>query len=132
MSDPYIVAVVLDQDFGDRLRDLPTGMPVWIADTPVNRAAAEAIWASPPGLTQFDGVTTFRIDRGSAPEVWLADVLRNVDLHHGEYSHVPPYAGIEVFGARATLLVREALGQFGISDIAERPGGFLATRPSAV
>jgi len=132
MSEPYIVAVVLDPNFGDRLGDLSAGMPVWIVDTPVNRAAAEAIWASRPALTQFDGVTTFRIDRGSAPEVWLAGVLPDVDLHHGEYSHVPPYAGIEVFGAGVTLVVREALGQLGIGNITERPGGFLAMRSSAV
>jgi hypothetical protein len=127
MSDSYIVAVVLDPTFGDRLRDLPVGTPVWIADTPVNRAAAEALWVSRPELTHLDGVTTFRIDPGSGPEVWLAEVLPDLDLHHGEYSHVPPYAGIEVFGAGATPVVREALGQLGIGNITERPGGFLAT-----
>lgn len=132
MSDPYIVAVVLDPDFGDRLRDLPAGMPVWIVDTPANRAAAETVWASRPGLKHGDGVTTFRIDRGLAPESWLTDVLPIVALHHGEYSHVPPYTGIEVFGAAVTPVVREALDQFGIGNVTERSGGFLATRSSTV
>jgi len=107
-------------------------MPVWIVDTTANRAAAEGIWAARPGFTHLNGLTTFVVDPDSTPEVWLADILPNVDLHHGEHSHVPPYAGIEVFGARANSVVRKVLQQLGIGRIKERPGGFIATRSSTV
>lgn len=125
------MAVVLDPDFGDRLQDLSATKPVWIADTPINRAAAEAAWASRPGLTRLDGVTTFRVDQSLTPEAWLTGILATVDLHHGESSHDPPYAGVEVFGATATPEVRAALTEFDLANVVERPDGFLATRSSA-
>jgi len=131
MSEPYIVAVVLDPDFGDRLRGLSAGMPVWIAEIPSNRVAAEAAWASRPVGTHLDGVTTFRVDRSLTPEAWLVDILPTVDLHHGDYSHDPPYAGVAVFGANPTPEVRAALVEFGLVNVVERPGGFLATRSPA-
>src|SRR6266446_5955338 len=37
---PYKVYVVVDRAFGDRLHELRTSIPVWIVDTPLNRAAA--------------------------------------------------------------------------------------------
>jgi hypothetical protein len=40
---PYTVHVIVDPVFGERLRELPVGEPVWIAETKINRAAYEAV-----------------------------------------------------------------------------------------
>jgi hypothetical protein len=38
-----LVGVVVDPAFGDKLAELSKGMPVWIADTVINRRAAEHV-----------------------------------------------------------------------------------------
>jgi hypothetical protein len=53
------LTIVVDPEFGDRLSEPAEHGPVWLAQTPTNRAAAVRWWNahSPPGATQ--GVTTF-------------------------------------------------------------------------
>jgi hypothetical protein len=58
-------------------------------------------------------VTTFKVDRDATPEDWLLRILYDVDLHHGHYSHDPPYTTIEVFGTSATPAVRSAFADYG-------------------
>src|SRR5262245_46789716 len=118
MPTPYCVAIVLETDLGDRLGELAARMPVWIVDTPANRAAAQRYWAHNPGRPHTEGVTTFVLD-ASRPDD-LADVLSEVDLHHGEYSHDPPYSVVEVFGADLTPALRQAFAEFGLTRFIER------------
>src|SRR5687768_6448512 len=62
------VAIVVDPDFGDGLQRLLDRMPVWIADTDPNLAAAaraRAVRGAPvqrPDHTQRGSLTTFKID----------------------------------------------------------------------
>jgi hypothetical protein len=122
---------VLEPDFGDRLSELAARMPVWIVDTPLNRAAAQKEWAQRPRLSHTEGITTFKVDPAASAEAWLSGVLSDVDLHHGEYSHDPAYSAIEVFGATPTPQLREAFAGYGLDEIAERIGGFVATQSRA-
>jgi len=130
MLPTYSVAMVLDTEFADRLLALASRMPVWIVDTPANRSAAQRFWDSNQSRTDLDGVTTFKVDPAQTPETWLSNVLGDVDLHHGQYSHNPPYSAVEVFGATLTPEVREAFAEFGLIDFVQRPGGFVAARRS--
>jgi hypothetical protein len=131
MSSSYRVAVVLELDFSDRLSDLAVRMPVWIVDTPVNRAAAKKAWTQRPGLSHTEGITTFTVDLASSAETRLSGVLADVDLHHGEYSHDPAYSVIEVFGAALTPQIRGALAAYGFDEFVERVGGFVARKSRA-
>ena len=126
MSSSNRVAVVLETDFGERLSELAARMPVWIVDTPVNRAAAQKQWAQGSGRSHTQAITTFKVDPAQSTEAWLAGVLSAVELHHGEYSHGPPYSAIEVFGARLTPALRETLAEYGLDTFSERQGGFIA------
>src|SRR5262249_1936725 len=105
---PYVVGVVLDTAFGVRLTKLAATMPVWIVDTPINRAAAEDVWRYHRGQPHTEGVTTFAVDSNQEPEEWLLGVLETVDLHHGIHSHTPPYSAIEVIGVHLTHQLRAA------------------------
>jgi|SRR4030095_14875329 hypothetical protein len=130
MSSSYVVAVVLDTEFGEQLLALASRMPVWIVDTPTNCAAAQRCWDLNARQTHLGGVTTFKIDQAQSPETWLLDILANVDLHHGQYSQNPPYRAVEVFGAKLTSELRDAFAQFGLVEFAQRSGGFVATKSS--
>jgi hypothetical protein len=133
MEDPpYTVALVVDPDFGDRLGALALEMPVWVADTPTNRAAAEILWKRAPlGISHVarGAITTFRVRAGEPPSVWAIEILGDIDLHHGEFSHAHGYSALEVIGTEATSDLRAALRECGLTELESRVGGFRVVAP---
>ncbi len=125
-ASEYVVGIVVDPRFGERLHALVARMPTWVVDTPPNRAAAEAYWRTHPGQTHTAGLTTFRVDPEQDPEEWCAGVLGPVMMHHGEYSHTPPVSTLEVFGARPLEQLVGALADHGFAEIAPTAEGFRA------
>lgn len=123
----YSITVVLDRSYGDRLSDLPLGQPVWIVDTPVNRAAAQKLWSERHDETHLTGITTFKSDLSA--EESLIDEFDTIDLHHGSYSADPPYTVVDVIGARLTDSVRATLQDFGFDEFRLTSAGFRAIRP---
>jgi hypothetical protein len=53
--DAYRVLVVLDREYGERLSELAANDPVWIVDTPTNRAVAQRIWSANPNILKNCG-----------------------------------------------------------------------------
>ena len=125
---PPCVYVVVDGQYGNRLTELPQGQPVWIVDTPANRAVAEKLWAEFPDRTYLNGVTLFSATAACAEERVINE-LETVDLHHGSYSADPAYAGIEIVGAEPTARLTAELSLYGLTDIAVTDSGFRASRP---
>ena len=74
------------------------------------------------------GVTTFSISEADPPETQVLQVLADVDLHHGEHSHSPPWDGLEVYGATPSPALQEALAEFGVDDILPTVDGFRCRR----
>jgi hypothetical protein len=125
-SSEYTVGIVVDAAFGERVHALAARMPTWIADTPPNRAAAEAHWRTHPGQTRTNGITTFKVDAAGPPEEWCAGILGAVILHHGQYSHSPPVSVLEVIGAQPLRGLVDALGEYGLTLVSPTPEGFRA------
>ena len=115
------VAIVVDPDFGDSLSSLADQMPVWIADTPTNRSAAEFLRKRADSK-----ITTFRVVGDDAAE-WCRIILPQVLLHHGEHSQ-SPIDLIEVVGNRATSSLRDEFSKHGFTISSKRPDGFRAVR----
>lgn len=126
---PYSVSVVLDRAFGSRLLEMFVLGPVWIVDSPVNRAIAKDLWAQFPTRTYLDSVTTFKAAETDSPEKMLIGNLETIDLHHGIYSADPPYTVLEVVGARLTAKIEAALADFGFNSFLVTTDGFRAIRP---
>ena len=122
----YTVAIVVDPAFGDQLPALAARVPVWIADTPVNRAAAERSWQADEPMPRPTGVTTFRITEKTSPEEWCASILGTVIEHHGEYSQHPPVSVLEIIGAAPTEALGAALARYGFTNLERAPLGFRA------
>jgi hypothetical protein len=131
----YVVAIVVDPEFGNRLADLLVRMPVWIADTETNRAAVAHAHASRSrsdqdvSHTPIGALTTFTIDRRATPDSWCAGILDTVAGHHDRYSHSPGYSALEIYGAEPTPTLLAALAAYRLTDIAAFPGGFRASSP---
>ncbi len=128
---PYTVHVIVDPVFGERLREIPLGEPVWIADTEVNRPAYEAVGRERNPESYLVGLSSFKVELTARPEDWLISELADIDLHHGEYSHDPPWSRINVIGAKWTERIQKELGRFGFTAHLVTREGFEATKGSA-
>jgi hypothetical protein len=129
MAEAYRIFVVLDRDYGEGLSTLVQTGPVWIVDTPLNRAAAQACWSANPNHNHLNGVTTFRFGTESSPEDILINELDTIDLHHGTYSANPPYTVIEAIGTSISEKLKSKLSEFGFNQFEATPQGFRALRP---
>jgi hypothetical protein len=118
---PRTIAIVLEPDYSVRLEKLAFRTPVWIVDTPPNRAAAEEAWHTAiewPHIT----VTMFRSSGPTTTiEAW-DDLLDQIELHE------TPFDVVEVIGSPLTLPARGALMQHGFEKFDETESGFRAAR----
>lgn len=129
VENAYKVIVVLDREYGEQLPELPDSVPVWVVDTPPNRAVAERLWAERRDESHLTGITTFKVQSGCSPDDILVGELGTIDLHHGEYSSQPPYSILEVIGTSLNDTIKAALAEFGFNEFQSCGTGFRATRP---
>jgi hypothetical protein len=117
--------VVLDPEFGDRIRAVQPSQPAWVIHSERNTAVMRAAWAA--GLKD---VTLFTPSELQSEHEFVSQ-LDMIDLHHGPYSTDTPYTLIEVIGARLTEDAEEALRQLGFDSFQSTTEGFAATRSEA-
>ena len=120
--------VVLDPDFGDRLRDVWPGQAVWITMSPTNEPVVRSIWASVRGSNHPVGITGFRYQENVSEQDRLLAELETIQLHHGPYSTSSPFTVLKVIGCKLTDAVQSALSELGFFDCRQSPEGFIATR----
>jgi len=126
---PAIVHVIVDPDYGERLRDLPGDEAAWVADTSTNHPVIQSIRATQsvePYSGYLTGITSFKVDAGETPEDWLLGVLDPVEVHHNAYSQTPPYTILRVIGTVLTPRIRERLESDDFVKFEDLPEGFVA------
>jgi hypothetical protein len=127
---PYKVCVVVDREFGERLAEIESGVPVWIVDTPVNKPVAQRLWKERPHESHLTCITTFDDWNPVSPEDLLIGELHMIDLHHGSYSTDTPYTILEVFGAPLSERIKVELSEYGFNEFHPTAAGFSAVRPA--
>jgi len=110
---PRSVAVVFDPDFSTSLEKVAFHTPVWMIDTPENRAAAEQAWHSAIDWPHIS-VTLF------SDYDWTT-LLYQIALNER-------FDAVEVIGATLSPEAREALEDAGFVRIGETHHGFRARR----
>jgi hypothetical protein len=128
-AKPAIVFIIVDGNYGSRLADLPPDEPVWIVDTPTNRAAAQNSWTERPDGVHGNGVTLFTSTSASAEDC-IIHQLDAIDLHHGIYSSNPHYAGFQIVGTEPTARLIAELAPYDLTEITTTDSGFRAIRPA--
>ena len=117
------IDVVVDPDFGGDLFTLTGSHPVWIVDTPQNRAGNDTIWsAKEDGLYEVSRCQVYDpIDRQGN----LVLILGVLDDHHDSYDLI-------VHGLKADAGVAQALGEQGFQVTESTSDGFVAERIPSV
>jgi hypothetical protein len=126
--NPYRVIVVVDRAFGKELESIAREVPVWIVDSPSNRASVEKMWQEHPEPSHLKGITIFTSPEDISAERSLLGQLDMIDLHHGAYSADPPYSVLEVIGVVLTEATKTALEQTGFKEIYPTDSGFRAVK----
>jgi hypothetical protein len=126
---PYSVFVVLDREFGPRLRQLLELGPIWVVDSAANRDSAQKLWTEFPARNHLNGVTLFKTAPDCSPAQFLIDEMETIDLHHGVNSADPPYTVISVIGCDLNPEIHAVLASFGFNSFNRTEEGFEATRP---
>jgi len=124
------VTVVVDPEFGSRLRDIPSCEPSWVVDSVTNHPVIQEIWRERKAEYPC-GMTSFKFDSKESPEGWLISELDTIDLHHGEYSQETPWTVLNVIGAKWTDSIGRALSRLGFRRDQETSEGFTAIRGTA-
>ncbi len=124
----HAVAIVVDRNFGEALEPLARRIHVWLCASVSNRAAADLYRLTDPDHSLERGVTTFGVENEETAEEMLIKVLADVNLHHGEYSHSPPWDTLEVYGTPATPPIRKALEAYRVTDFTTTGNSFRCTK----
>jgi hypothetical protein len=116
---PRNIAIVFDSDFSQQLEKLAFRAPVWLVDTPQNRAAAETVNHAAVEWPHIS-VTIFR-PLESTKEDWRS-LLEQITLRERTLE------AVDVIGAPLTLVARAALAESGLARFDETESGFRARR----
>ena len=111
---PRTVAIVFTPDFSQSLERMAFHTPVWMIDTPANRAAAEEAWRRAVEWPHMS-VTLFR-----EGHEWRT-LLEQIALHER-------FDVVEALGTPLSDAARDALDQLGFVRIEETAAGFRARR----
>ena len=118
---PRSIAIVFADDFSAQLEQLSFHTPVWLVDTPENRAAAEAAWQRAIEWPHIS-VALFRSPAVKpSRDDWRA-LLDQIALHERSVD------AIEIFGQALTNGARAALGDAGYERFEETASGFRVRR----
>ena len=114
------VSIVVDPDFGGKLRSAAVSEPVWIAHSPRNGEEAERLWKA-----GVQGITTFVVSQPFDAEEAVAGILNQVLLHH------PSVREVRVVGCSASASLRQRFAEVRFEVSENGNDGFVA-RSAAV
>src|SRR5205814_3066621 len=117
LDNEYVVAIILDPEFGSKLRSVAERYDLWAVCGPENRAAIEELWrAKAAGELLHDFTIWSNPFDLTSCEAW-SKIIEDVELHHGVFSHDPPVATLEIFGVLVSTVAIQALADYEYSSI---------------
>jgi hypothetical protein len=126
------VAIVVDRNFGNKLVDLARQYHVWIVESSSNTPVIRDVWASEPSDPNADllgpGVTSFEATDNETAQAMCARISGDVEDHHGEFGHEPPWSEIEIVGAPLDPYLEGVFLEMGASHFEATPDGFVCRR----
>jgi hypothetical protein len=121
MKDDSLIALVVDPNYGQKLRFLDARMPIWAVKSPTNESA----WN--PAESAHQNSALFSADSRGAINDNVIGALVDIDEHFGAHSFPSkPYVGILVIGTALSADLRAALEENGFKHFRETDDGFEA------
>lgn len=118
--DSYHVILVVDREFGARLRELPEGTPAWIVDSVGNYPAIAADREERKKKNHQTGLTSFRDCLQLSSAGLAASMIATIDEHHGVHSCQPSFSRLTVIGAGLDSTLAASLEEIGFHFVYAR------------
>jgi hypothetical protein len=115
------VTLVVDPDFGERATAQASRGPLWVIESPPNKAAIEALWNSGPSPFE-NSPTWFKAVPDRTPEDAAMWTIGTVDGHH------PEWRTFEVIGVALSQKLTDALLECAPGTAKETSEGFVFVR----
>lgn len=122
------VVMVLDAEYGEKLRELWAGQPVWITMSPVNMPVIKELWNTSKNPNSLTCISGMRHDSKRPPHEQFRYWLGTIDDHHDRYASPTPYTRLRVIGLALTDDSRSLLHCLGFSRFETSREGFVADR----
>lgn len=122
-SSSEVAIIVGSMSFFD-FRKIALLMPVWAPKSPEYNDSAQKLRSEFPNTD----VTLYNAETSNSPEQEFLSWLSIVDLHHGEVSSDTPWKIMNVYGARVTAEISQALSEYWVEEITATDFGFRAVR----
>jgi hypothetical protein len=114
------VEVVVDPQFRGNVITLAKARPVWIIDTPGNKAQIDDSWLLGKDLNLYE-VSRYKVSEGSDREGNLLQIMGDLDDHRPEYELI-------VHGLFPSPSLKETLATEGFNVAELTEDGFFAVR----
>ena len=119
------VTLVVDLAAGVKAKAAAETDDVWLIESPINQASAEAHWAD--SHPTAGSLTTFKA-YGSTPDEWAAEVLEAIEEHHGQFAQDQPFTELLILGSGASERLNSALRAIGFVVADSKDQRLLAVR----
>ncbi|RKU05177.1 hypothetical protein C7H84_03285 [Burkholderia sp. Nafp2/4-1b] len=132
MTTPHTIALIVDPEYGERIRDVAAGVRhTWVVASDANDAVVERIWRQArTERTSGDDRSVTKFDRsGDDRESVCERILDGIDDHHGRPAHRHGYTALDVHGVALSARLRSALVARGFAAFTPTNDGFLACMP---
>ncbi|MBR8128120.1 hypothetical protein [Burkholderia ambifaria] len=132
MSEPHTIALIVDPEYGERIRAVAAGVRhAWVVTSDMNDATVEQIWresrTAHTARTSGDEGRVTKFDRhGDDRGSWCERILDAIDDHHGSHAHDQGYAALDVHGVELSAQLRAALVARGFAVFTPTNDGFFA------
>jgi hypothetical protein len=131
-TQSYKVGLVVDRNFGDRIPELARSFHVWVVESPSNTPSIQRFWETEHSKPDADplgpGITSFKASEGESAQEMCVRIAGEVDEHHGEFAHDPPWSEIAIYGASLNNRLLEVFEELGATEISPTPEGFICRR----
>lgn len=131
-TQSHKVGLVVDRNFGDRIPQLARSFHVWVVESPSNTPVIQRFWeterAEPDADPLGPGITSFKASATESAQEMCARIAGDVDEHHGEFAHDPPWSEIAVYGVMLDRRLQEVFTELGVTEFAPTHEGFICRR----
>jgi hypothetical protein len=125
----YKVVLVVDRNFGARIAELARSFHVWAVESPSNMPVIQQAWKTDRDADPLGpGVTSFKARDVESAQEMCARIARDVDEHHGEFAHDPPWSEIEVYGVTLDEQLQHVFVELGAMRCERTENGFICRR----
>jgi len=118
MSDELEVCLILDPNFGEKLKAISPDKITWICDSLQNRPVVESIWEKlrTTSDSRRDQLTLFGLS--NAREEAVVDVISDIDLHHA-------WKKLRVYGVSLSpISVAKLESEFQVTKVINEGDGY--------